>query len=160
MAPIRFGRWWVDDSTLLRSCHPCRFITGRRASDFRRRLRSALDVDLVDVEGDEDRLRQRSTARSYWADPSSGRKDEAREIPVVVAVVGGARPSTDRICDVVVPADQTGIVDVERLPLRVRVWMSGGKLTSRRRHCSPASDHLSPSVTLTPSRIKRIGDER
>jgi len=76
---------------------------------------------LVDVECDEDRMGERSAAGSSWAHPSACGKDESSEVSVVVAVVGGARPRTDWLGDVVVPADEAGSVHLEGLSLGVGV---------------------------------------
>src|SRR6516162_4219038 len=84
-------------------------------------MRSCLDLDLVDVECDEDRIGERSAPGSYWAHSSACRKKEPSEVSVVVAVVGGARPPTDWLGNVVVPADEPGIVHVEGLSSGVGV---------------------------------------
>jgi|SRR5215211_9246228 len=122
-------------------------------------LRSGLDLDLVDVECDEDWMGERSAAGSPWAHPSPCGKDESTEASMVVAVVGGVGPPTDWLGNVVMPTDEAGGVHVEVCRWEW-VWTSGGKLTSMRRHCSPASDQLSPSVMVTPSRVRSMGVER
>jgi hypothetical protein len=93
-------------------CNPKAAVSGvSRAARFW----SSLDLDLVDVECDEDRLGERFSAGSSWAHPSACGKDESSEVPVVVAVVGGARPLTDWLGNVVVPADEAGSIHVQSL---------------------------------------------
>src|SRR5882762_3832425 len=84
-----------------------------------------LDLDLVDIEPDEDRMGQRSAAGSSWADPSACGKDESSRESVVTAVVGGVRPATDWLRNVVVTADEAGRVHVEGLSLGVGVDVQG-----------------------------------
>ena len=84
-------------------------------------MRLGLDLDLVDIECDEDRMAERSAAGSSWADPSACGKDESSNESVVAAVVGGVRPATDWPGNVVVTADEAGRVRVEGLSLRVGV---------------------------------------
>src|SRR6516165_7621602 len=88
-------------------------------------MRSCLDLDLVDVEGDEDRIGERSAPGSNRAHSSACRKKESTEVSVVVAVVRRARPPTDWLGNVVVPADEPGIVHVERLSSGVGVDVRG-----------------------------------
>jgi hypothetical protein len=64
-------------------------------------LRSCLDLDLVDIECDEDRIGERSAAGSSWVHLSACGKDESGEASVVVAVVGGACPPADWLGNVV-----------------------------------------------------------
>ena len=60
-------------------------------------------------------MRERSGAGSSRVHPTPCGKDESSEVSVVAAVVSGARPQTYWLGNVVVPADETGIVHVEGL---------------------------------------------
>lgn len=77
---------------------------------------SCLDLDLLDVEGHQDRIWERSAARAARAHPSSSGKDESIEVSVVVAVMGRVRPRSDRLGNVVLAADESGSVHIEVLP--------------------------------------------
>src|SRR5216683_2974462 len=86
----------------------------------RSRPKSGLELDLVDVECDEDRVRERSAAGSSWAHTSACGKDESTEVSV-----GGARPTADRLGNVVMPADAASRIHVEGLSLGVGVDIRG-----------------------------------
>ena len=106
--------------------------------------KSCLDLDLVDVECDEDRMGERSAAGSSWVHPSACGKDKSSEVSVVVAVVGGAGPRTDWLGNVVVPADEAGSVHVEGLSFGVGVDVrrEADLEASRAAHLPPARYRL------------------
>src|SRR6516165_9720567 len=107
-------------------------------------MRSCLDLDLVDVEGDEDRIGERSAPGSNRAHSSACRKKESTEVSVVVAVVRRARPPTDWLGNVVVPADEPGIVHIERLSSGVGVDVRG----EADLEASPLLTRLQPDIAF------------
>jgi hypothetical protein len=76
---------------------------------------------VVDVERDEGRVAQRSTAGASRVDAPARREDEPVDVLVLAAVVSCVRPAADRLGGVVVAADQAGRVDVEGLSWGVGV---------------------------------------
>jgi len=107
-------------------------------------LRLDLDLDLVDIECDEDRIGERSADGSTWVDPSASGKDESSNESVVAAVVGAVRPATDWLRNVVVTADEAGRVHVEGLSLGVGVDVQG----EADFEASPLLTCLRPGITL------------
>jgi len=80
-----------------------------------------LNVEVADVERDQRGGGKGATAWTDRVNAAPGWEDQAVERAVVVAVVSGVGPSSDRLGNVIVAADESRSVDVERLPGRMGV---------------------------------------